>query len=116
MQLGQIERQRPGHRGDQIHVFVAGKYALHERDVREIVLDIEDLHSLARLLSGHPDRGIAVDGVEPRQWTFRTRQFDPEAAALPRGRLDTKCAAHRFGESLGKRETEPGSLDALLEP
>ena len=100
------------HRREQRDPRPAGEDALDQREVRQVVLDVE--HRRARRAARAVRRAGALGApAEPRPPAPRRAAARPRTCCPRRGRLSTReRAAHRLDEPLRQRQPEAGALDA----
>ena len=107
-----LARQRqpepPLHGGDEADRGLLGQDALHEPQVRRVVLDVEDRAPARGVARRRRARRVQAGA---RVGRHRLGQLDPEEAAPALRVVETDGAAHRLHEPLGEREPEPGALD-----
>ena len=85
---------------------------LHEVQVREIVLDVEDRGDQVRALRRR--RGRLPQCHELVQRVLDEGQPDPEGASLAERAVDAQHAPHRLDQALGQGEPQSGPLDPGL--
>src|SRR5690606_12828643 len=86
--------------------------SLDEREVGDVVLDVEDGSRRTRV--GCPGGHDALSLPRPLEWVAGTAEIEAEHAPLDACVLQLEVSPHGFRESSGERETEAGTLRLRL--
>ena len=113
MRADQREPDLRGRRGQELDAREIVDELAHERDVRRVVLDVDDLVTCAAVAASGEVGGIAAGSsgdvsAAVARWTgTSTQNREPWPASLVKPTLPL----HQLGESLADREPDAGALD-----